>query len=58
MLMVDINLVSEGKKFPTLTSLQDLFNITDSKFQINNIFNLNSRKMSLLFSASLSAPIL
>jgi hypothetical protein len=56
--MVDINLVSEGKKFPTLTSLQDLFNITDSKFQINNIFNLNSRKMSLLFSASLSAPIL
>ena len=32
MLMVDINLILEGKKFPTLTSVQELFNITDSKF--------------------------
>jgi len=29
--MVDINMISEGKKFPTLTTVQDLFNITDSK---------------------------
>ena len=31
-LMVDINMITEGKKFNNLTSVQDLFNITDSNY--------------------------
>ncbi len=54
-LLIDINMVTEGKKFSTISTVQDLFNITDS-----NTYNIiyYSCEMPLLLSISIPITIL
>ena len=57
--MVDINMISEGKKFPTLTTVQDLFNITDSKqISINIILVVKCPYCSQLVYQLLSSKMI